>query len=441
MKYIFLLALLIGTPALAGFLRSNQRYLVHTAFAVGLLMFVAAPSLWAAPIPWPGWPGPVQGLEVSFLDGISIALIVATRPVHISSSIKLAFAIICLAVVVSTCVSVQAEPAMFYAFQLFRAAMLFVAIARLCGTVAEAPIALMAGLGAGLIYEAGFAGYQYMTGFDRPGGNLGHSNFLGFASHFVVLPAFALLLGTRRTFWPGAVVLSGGFIALVGGSRATLATFGVGLVLTLILALQRRPTSRKWAFGGAAAVMLLISAPVMLWALDRRSEESKISSDAERTAMKLAARMIIADHPLGIGANQYVVVANTAGYSARAGVAWNYSSRSAPVHDTYYLVTAELGFLGLVGLISLLSAFVVQGFRLLRRRGDEPSAELVPGLLAAMLAACFNLNFEWVFMHFVLHYVFAISAGMLVGIGARMRMSARRPAPVPRHLAVAPQAG
>ena len=66
---------------------------------------------------------------------------------------------------------------------------------------------------------------------------------------------------------------------------------------------------------------------------------------------------MIADHPLGVGANQYVIVANTGGYSARAGVPWNTDERAAPVHDAYYLVTAELGFLGLFGLCRLASQF------------------------------------------------------------------------------------
>ena len=60
-----------------------------------------------------------------------------------------------------------------------------------------------------------------------------------------------------------------------------------------------------------------------MWAMSRRTETKIASSDTERTAMKQAAKMIIADHPIGLGANQYVVVTNTGGYSARAGVAWN----------------------------------------------------------------------------------------------------------------------
>jgi len=142
--------------------------------------------------------------------------------------------------------------------------------------------------------------------------------------------------------------------------------------------------------------------------------------------------MIIADHPFGVGANQYVVVANTGGYSQRAGVAWNEDNRTAPVHDTYYLITAELGFIGLIGLLGTLGAFIALGFTSLRRHLPDKTCELVPGLTATMIVVSIHIAYEFVFMDFILHYLFAISAGMLVAITARAKSSAmianRRPA-------------
>jgi len=440
-KWIYILAMILGTPVLGAYLRAHPRYLVHTAFATGLLMFVAMPNFWVAPIPWPGWPGPVQGLELSFVDGISLAIIMATKRVRTPVSMKIAFAIVCLAALVSTFAGYQIMPAVFYDWQLLRAVLLFLAMVRLCATVPQAPVAFLGGLGVGLAYEAVLAIQQYLGGSDRPGGNLGHANFLGFCTYFVVFPVFALLLGSRRTLWPSIVVFCGLLIAVIGGSRATMGMFGIGVVLTILFSMQRRPTPRKWAFAGGAMLLLLMSAPVMLWAIDRRSEEQRVSSDLERESMKLAARMMIADHPLGVGPNQYVVIANTAGYSARAGVPWNYTSRSAPVHNTYYLVTAEFGLLGLVGLIALLVTLLFYGFRVLRLPSELANAEILPGLVAAVIASCVHLYYEWIFMTFTLHYLFAIGTGMMVGIGARMRVAAKVPLPRGSGFAAVPQAG
>jgi O-antigen ligase len=158
--------------------------------------------------------------------------------------------------------------------------------------------------------------------------------------------------------------------------------------------------------------------------------------------MKLSARMMVEDHPLGVGANQYVVVANTSGYSQRAGVAWNYSSRSAPVHNAYYLIAAELGVPGVLAFVALLGGFILLGFRALRTRAHDDSAELVPGLLATMIVVAVHISYEWVFMHFILHYLFAIAAGMLVGVRmlaktgrASVQAPDARPTPLAPNLA------
>jgi hypothetical protein len=427
MKWVFLLALLIGTPALAGLLRSKPRYLVHTCFFLGASIFVIASKLWAAPIPWPAWPGPVKGLEVSFVDGISLALIVSTKGVRIPWSVKLSFLIYCFAIVVSTFAAFQPEAALFYAWQVFRTAVLLVAIARVCATERRAPVALLAGLGVGLVYEAALVIWQYLHGVERAGGNLG-PNFLGLAADFAVFTTLSLMLGTRRTLWPAAIVFAGFVTAVLGGSRAALGLFAIGVILTTLLSIRHKASSRKYAFAGALGLLMIASVPVMIWAASRRTEAAKASSDAERAAMKAAARMIIADHPFGVGANQYVVVANTGGYSARAGVAWNEDNRAAPVHDTYYLITAELGFIGLIGLVAILGSFIMLGLRCSRRHLPDESGELVPGLLATMVLAAVHIAYEFVFMDFILHYLFAIAAGMLVAIAARAKKTARAPA-------------
>jgi hypothetical protein len=42
-----------------------------------------------------------------------------------------------------------------------------------------------------------------------------------------------------------------------------------------------------------------------------------------------------------------------------------------------------------------------------------------------MIVAVAHISYEFVFMDFVLHYLFAISAGMLVAIAARSRSAAK----------------
>lgn len=438
MKWVFLFAIVVLAPALTLLLRSNKRYLVPTAFVLGLSVFTLGPALWAAPIPWPGWPGYVYGIEVSYLDSVAVAIILATRPVHVSRLVVLAFSILWLAFIISTSVGKETMPALFYGWQLFRAALLFLAVARLCASAPSAPVALIGGLGLGLIYEAGLATQQYVQGVERPGGNLTHANFLGLAADFVVFPALALMLGTRHSLRWSAIFLAGLVIAITGASRATLGLFAVGTMITVILSIIHRRTSRKMAFAAVAAVFVAAAVPAMIWAANRRPEAQKQSSDQERTSMKLAARMMASDHPLGVGANQYVVVANVQGYSQRAGVAWNPFNRAAPVHSAYYLVMAEMGYLGLIGFMATLASLILLGFRELRRNIPGDAGELVPGLLTTLIVASVHISYEWVFMNFIPHYLLAISAGMLVALAARSKAAAKGVAPLQARLATSP---
>ena len=140
--------------------------------------------------------------------------------------------------------------------------------------------------------------------------------------------------------------------------------------------------------------------------------------------MTAAARMIIADHPLGVGPNQYLFVANLGGYSERAGVAWNYANRSAPVHNSYLLVWAELGLVGLIGLLTMIFSVVVVGLKAMRRLVWDERSELMIGTLATVIVVSVHIAFEWLFITNYVHYLLAMNVGALVGITASLQ---RRP--------------
>jgi O-antigen ligase len=175
---------------------------------------------------------------------------------------------------------------------------------------------------------------------------------------------------------------------------------------------------------GVAVLLLVLSAPAMMWAVGRRSVEARISSDEERSSMNAAARMMITDHPLGVGPNQYLLVANLGGYSERAGVSWNYANRSAPVHNSYLLVWAELGLIGLIGLITMLVSMVAVGWKAMRRLAWDERSELMIGMLATVVVVSVHMAFEWLFITNYVHYLLAMNVGALVGIIASLQ---RRP--------------
>lgn len=432
-----MLGLLALIPLLAALLRSQPKYLLHACFAMGLSVYFLDPYLSMAPISWPAWQGAVKGIELSLVDSIAIAILLTTRPVRIPTIIKVAFAIYLLAIAISTVAGQLLMPASFYAWQLARAVLVFLATARATATVRDAPLALVAGLGAAILIQFVVAAQQFARGAAGAGGTLGHRNMLGLASHFATLPAFALLLAGRRTIAAGAVVAAGAAIALIGGSRATLGLFAIGLLITAMLSIRHHLTGRKTGILVAVLGLFALSAPVMIWSIERRSDAEIASSNHERKAFNEAAKAIIADYPLGVGGNQYVVVANVGGYLARAGAAWNQANRSAPVHNSYYLVAAELGLIGLFGMIATLAALIAVGLRSLRRTVRSDRSELLAGLVGALIVGAAHIAYEWLFMHWLFHYLIAMTAGAMVGIAVADRSKAvakpRSPAKAPSN--------
>ena len=425
MKWIILIALLGSLGPLTMFLRSQPKYLLHACFFMGLLVFFLDPYLNISPISW-RWTGAVKGFEISIVDVIAFAMLFATGPSpgRVPLGLKIGFGLYLAAVLIATLGATQMTPALFSVWQLMRAVLVFVAVARATAVVKDAPIALFAGLGVGIMIEAVLAAKQYAGGNTQPGGTLGHRNILGLTSHFAVMPAFALLLAGRRTKLFAFVVLAGAVVALAGGGRATIGLYAIGLIVTIALSIRLKSTGRKNAIAGAALLGLLLAAPVMMWAIDRRSDAAKASSDQERSAMIRAAKMIIADHPLGVGPNQYLLVANIGGYSSRAGVAWNAANRSAPVHNSYYFITGEIGFLGLIGMITILLSTIWTGFRAIKRVGLGERPDILVGVTATLIVVSAHLAFEWLVATNYVQYLLAMCIGTLVGITSPLRQKA-----------------
>ena len=419
MKWIVLGALLALIPPLTILLRSKPNFIVHACYLMGLMVFFFDPYLNIGPVTWQ-WTGVIKGVEITIVDIIAVAILLATRPVRTPIGLKIGLGIYVLAWILSSLAGGGLMPAIFYMWQFCRGVVVFLAVARATAAQSSAPFALVAGIGTATIIEAVVAAKQYLGGNPAAGGTLGHRNILGLTSHFAVMPAFALLLAGRRNLPAIVVVIAGAVIALTGGGRATIGLFGLGVVITAILSIRHKSTGRKTMMAGVAVALLVLSAPAMIWAVGRRSLEDRISSDGERSAMTAAARMIIADHPMGVGANQYVLTANLGGYSERAGVAWNYANRTAPVHNSYLLVWAEMGFIGLIGLLTMLISIIVFGLKATRRLAWEERSELMIGLLATLIVAGAHIAFEWLFLTNYVHYLLAMSAGALVGIAATL---------------------
>ena len=418
-KWIFLLALLFVTPALAVLLKGERKWIPHAAFALALLPFLESRfNIVASPISWPTWPGYAKGIDASFVDAVAIALIFATHRVSTPWILKITFAFYVIIYLFTTMMAQSVMPAVFYGWQLARLVLVFYAVSRATAMSSRVPLAILTGLIVGVCTQAVVAFIEWAGGDPRAGGWFGHSNLLGMVSHFAVYPAFAVFLGGHYSKRSALAVFAGLVIAFAGGSRATIGLIAMGLVATAALSIWYRSSGRKTAIAGLGVLVLILSTPLLYSAVARRDAETRAASSEERVKMEAAARMIMADYPLGVGSNNYVMVANLGGYSARAGVPWSTENRAAPVHNAYYLIAAEMSVVGLIAFLSVLGSIFALGLATFRRSAPSFTSDYVLGAVVAFGLVAVHTYVEWVVMLFPVHMLIALTAGLIVGVRA-----------------------
>jgi O-antigen ligase len=420
-KWVALALLLTAAFPICGWLRRNPHQAPKIWILMGFLPFVVADfHLYMAAISWP-WPGYVKGLEISVLDVLAVAIYLALPKKSLLLPFRLSWALYFLAVLLSVLQTSVPMASLFYCWQVARVFLIYAVTANACADEQVAPM-LLTGMTLGLCYAAGDALWERVgLGLLQAGGTLGHQNYLGLISHFVTFPSLALLLAGQRGLQPVVAPIAGLITAALTVSRATIGLFGIGFVGLFGLSAVRRWSGRKAIVLGGSLALATLAVPMIISSLQTRFEHQETSGNYdERAAFEKAAGMIISDHPMGIGANFYVVAANVEGYNSKAGVAPVIGSDSANVHNVYYLVAAETGYIGLITFVFMLLQPLLVAFRCgWRNRGDS-RGDLLLGIGMALLIVYVHSYFEWIFITFSAQYLFALSVGMVTGVATQL---------------------
>lgn len=425
MKWLALGLLLMMVPALAAWLRTNPRQAAVLWGALTFLPFVLTPwHMTMATYSMPFWGGFVKGWEFTVLDAIALAVLFGTRSKWRGMVLAVPFALYLFAVLVAIYQARFGNIAFGYPIQLVRVGLVFLAVAQVA-RMDGGEKALVTGLVVGLTVQAIYAIGARASGALQTGGSLGHQNLLGFVSHMAVMPAFAMLLAGRYKKTALLGVVSGLIVVALTASRATIVVSGVGMILVLILSLSLRFTPRKAMVAVGGLVALTVGSIFAYQSLERRfavqGKMALFEEDSQRPAFEKAAFMMIESHPLGVGPNHYVFVANTEGYSARAGVNWSTGNRSANVHNAFLLVWVETGLLGLITLIGLLGAGIWYAFSNAIKTRRKPEADMFIAIGVALICISIHSLVEWVLVVYPAQYLFGGMFGIVAGLVMRVR--------------------
>lgn len=416
--------MLLTYPAFCALLRmhTRRRHLAYIALgALPLLSNIPMGFLYG----WPNWGGTVRGFGVSLLVTLSLALI-TTRPRYVGIlPFWGLFAFYGLMLIISVFGS---SMWLATAFVWWQFASLMIVFAAVGGEAYKASVreSLLSGFSIGLVYQALFSIFQKITGVVQAPGTFGHQNILGLATELSLLPLVAVALaGDRR---PSVIVgIAAALICIAGsGSRATMGIAAAGVVILTLLSLARRTTPRKVGAAFLGASLLVLVTPFALGTLNERFKgASFVVADEERMRFEQAAKAISDDHPLGVGANQFVFVSNSAGYADKVGIAWQLANRSVPVHNAYLLARSETGWFGELAFILMLAVPCLLGFRLAFGDRKELGGDVLLGAAVALTANMFHNLYEYAAHTFHIQALLLINIGIIASEARHRRNSAR----------------
>ena len=425
MKWVFLIAASVAMVPLFAWLRANPRAAPKIWMLVGFLVVEHGPlHLYMALDSWAGqWPGYTLGAEISLLDLIAVAIYFALPRSRHSLPFLFSMGFYFFAVMLSMFQGSVPKATIYYGWQLARVFFFYVVVTRACAADERVLPALLKGIAFGMFWAAGQAIWErFGVGVLQTAGGFPHRNFLGMVSHFIVYPFFALLLAGERGWFPITVSVAGAIVAVLTTSRATIAFAGFGYLAVFLVSALRGWTPRKSMVMVAGVVAVMALSPLFFSSFEQRFGSDVKSSffepDEAREQMADAARMMLSDHPMGIGANHYVIAANMLGYNARSGLNWfNYGSY---VHNVYLLVAAETGYLGLVAFVILLLRPLAVAFLCGWRNRKDRRGDLLLGLGVGLLTVYLHNFYEWIFITFQTEYLFAVNAAMVAALAQQL---------------------
>jgi O-antigen ligase len=423
-KWVFLIVVAALVWPLSVRLRRNSRDRLRIFVLAGFLPFVlSAGHLYLAVISW-DWVGYVKGAEISVLDLIALAIYLSLPGpkggLPFRWSMSLYFAVTSL----SAIQAMYPMAALFYSLQLARAFLVYVTVYR--GVCADPRIAasVLKGMAAGMFLEAAVAAWQHFgLGVVQTPGTFSSQNLLGVVSQFAIFPFFAIVLGGRRGWLPPAVVAAGLAIAVLTTSRGTMALDAVGLAIVFVLSAFRQWTSRKAKVLLMGVGAMAVFAPLAALSLQQRfnggQEIGLVEEDRERLIFKEAAAAMLSDHPMGVGPNHFTIIANLGGYFARAGEFWS-NGLATNVHNVYWLVATETGYLGLITFVLFLLRPLTVAFACSFRHRRDVRGDLLLGLGTALLVVYIHSFEEWILVTFDAQYVCAIVIGLIAGLAREL---------------------
>jgi O-antigen ligase len=264
----------------------------------------------------------------------------------------------------------------------------------------------------------------------RAGAFMNHPNIFGCFLAIVIPLGIALFLGqTSIRFKVFTLLATGlGAAALIGTMSRSgwLSCTAATVFLTAIMFLHEKSQRRSLLAIIPAVTVLLLLATVFSDRIFTRLFESKVGAMISRYEYIDTANRMIARKPiLGWGLNSYVWNAYPFTNEGARAARDRYKQWLPPVHNIYYLWTAEMGFVGLVAHLFLFGGIVAVALANFKVRNEllfAINAACLAGMVAIMIDGWFSFTWR---INSIMRVFWTITA-MIMAIQHWRKKDARR---------------
>ena len=214
---------------------------------------------------------------------------------------------------------------------------------------------------------------KYIKGIYQVWGTFEHQNSLSMFTIMIGMVFLAVAMGPKRKSSLFFVCMFVACAAIVQStlSRAGLFIFAVGTVFVAGASLLDKPTRRRLGVLASLSVIGIIGlAMTMDTIIARFNEYGTDESQRTRAQLNVASRLMLEEHPFGIGWNNFGVAINYPTYSQHIDH-WHLQNgnkidrhyKKGLVESLWWLHLAETGYQGLITYLLLVVLFLWWNFR------------------------------------------------------------------------------
>jgi hypothetical protein len=236
---------------------------------------------------------------------------------------------------------------------------------------------------------------KYIDGIYQVYGTFEHQNSLSTFTTMIGLVFLGAGLAPKeeKSNWFLCAFVFCAFIVQSALSRGSLFTFAVGTVIVVVLSLIDRITKRRMyvmlSLGAVAAIGLAFTLDTIV---ARFNDSYNLESKNTRKMLNEASRNMVADHPFGVGWNNYGRMINHPyrygdhidAYHLSVGNKIDKTYQKGISESLYYLILAESGYLALILYVGFFALFLIWNLR----AAFTFRTDMIGGFSIGMFAGC-----------------------------------------------------